>query len=165
VKLSGKKNKLVIPLIIITFAVWGMIIYNLIDYYLSSSNEEEKIVIDNNKLPETKSRKASGLSEEITYKELARDPFTFSRKMEKTIEPVQPVVQHIEPPKPQFMYKINGAIINDKSKLIIFEDQTNHQTLFLREGETYNGIKIKSITITKAIVVEDGKTKEVIVSN
>jgi hypothetical protein len=41
------------------------------------------------------------------------------------------------------------------------EDHTNNKTLFLREGDSYNGIKIISVGVDKVKLSEDKEVKKI----
>ena len=100
--------------------------------------------------------------EEIKYVKLERDPFLFPKVKVLKKKSVQPVKQI--PKVPLLNYRISGIIVNEKSKLLIFEDNTNKTTVFLHEGETYKDIKIKKIDEEKVVLIEQGKRKEIIMS-
>ena len=67
----------------------------------------------------------------------------------------------IEPIKPKLAYEIKGIIINDRKKLVVFEDKINSKTVFLREGEVYQILKLIKITTDRVILIENGAKKEI----
>ncbi|MFO7445405.1 MAG: hypothetical protein R6W90_03520 [Ignavibacteriaceae bacterium] len=161
--LKNKKKKITIILLAATVCLWGVILYNVFYYYTSSGEEEPDVIIENENVLYTPVKKNLENEEAVFYEEIVRDPFVFRKKIapvpEEEITPE--VFTPPPPPEPKLNYQINGTIINASSKLVIFEDRTNNKTLFLREGETYNGIKITSIGIDKIKVVEDHEVKEI----
>lgn len=170
-KIKTKNNKAVVFLLIITFAVWGMILYNVIKYYKSRSGNSEdagEIVTSFNegmKASSVNKSSAESYETSMQYKSLDRDPF----RMEKArttednvpVKKSSPREEKLIPVKPRLNYKISGVIINKGNKLVVFEDITGGKTLFLREGETYKGVTIESVLMDKVTLSEDGLTKEI----
>lgn len=90
---------------------------------------------------------------------LNRDPFQF----EKIIEPSEKVKSSNVPVSTSLhkpaRYKINGVILNNRRKMIVLEDLDENRTIFLREGELYKTLLIKSILKSKIVVVDNHKEK------
>lgn len=161
-KLKQKNNKLVLTLVAGTTIIWSFVTYEIIDYFNSFDKSNTEIIAEEGPVnfkqlsKETKTR-----IDTIIYVDLERDPFVFKKKIRKTNNTF-PVKKNKKPLRTKkIKYAINGVIINNKKKLVIFEDLTNNKTFFLREGEEYNEIIIKEIGKTKIVVVDVGKTVEI----
>jgi hypothetical protein len=165
VNLKDKKNKLTVPLIIITFALWGLIIYKVINYLNSPGEDKSEMVIDKNETASLPLRNNLQQEEALANSTIERDPFVFRKKQPvKPINEIVPIqVKKVIPPKLLLNYVVNGIIINQKSKLVLFEDRTNNKTVFLREGEQYLSVRIKKIFTDKVVLIEDSIKKEIVV--
>ena len=103
------------------------------------------------------------LDDSFKFKDLLNDPFTFTKmkKANDTLKVYKKIVK--KPPVfvPALQFKIDGIIINNDRKMITLVDLSNNKTVFLREGESYNSIKIKNISKDKVEVVENGVTMDI----
>lgn len=173
-KKRAGKNKLLIPLTIVTLIIWGAIIYNIIEYYSSNDNEAIEVIEAPEILEQTNIASSSiNDLQSVEYLEIERDPFKFMKgnnaRSNKQIEPtVNP--NHKKPLIPPInntnststlKYSINGVLINNENKLVVFEDLTNDKVVFLRENENYLQITIKEIGESKVSLLENGNTKEI----
>jgi hypothetical protein len=168
------KNITIIPLLIVTFAVWGVIIYKVIAHFKSGDDASPEVITNVASIADPKVRNADNAGFiESEYVSLDRDPFVLKRitKVNGNTEQnrlinhdvVQnlPQKQKIELPQNKIEYTINGVIINNESKLVILEDLTNKKILFMRKGDEYKDIVIKTIDLNKIILTEKGITKEI----
>lgn len=125
-KLKTKNSKVVLLLLVITTITWGIVIYNIIDYLDSSDNADVEIIAEENPLLlNNVNNDKSSRADTILFIKLKRDPFTFAGKQRKVIRQKNtspPPQKKQKPPvnKQKIKYAINGVIINDKSKLVIF---------------------------------------------
>lgn len=159
--MQGKKI-LTVPLIVITIAVWGYIIFRVVAYF-TQAEDDSSIIINSDAGTELGSaQKETSSPEEFIYEELNRDPFKLTEY--KKEPPPQPKIGFIEKPflnEPEFYYKINGIVMNESGGLVILEDITDNSTHFLREGEQYKTIKIKRISNNKVTLSEKLVEKEI----
>ena len=176
-KIKQAKNRLLIPLSIITAVIWGIIIYNIVDYYNSLGTDKTDVIdspVASNQLYLEKPTDNKLLNTD--YIKLDRDPFVLGARKRNTVavrtnkESSKPKSQNNKKIKSTtapvpLNYLIKGVVINDTSKLVIFQDMTNKKTLFMRERETYLGIIIKEINATKILLNESGSEKEINVKN
>lgn len=157
-----KKSKAVIPLIIAAAAVWGIIVFRIIDYYSGAAEETQVIINDENLIPVVNDINESA-SRAYNPKPIKRDPFTKQKtNTRETIPaPEQRIVKIDNTPEPQPMieYRITGTIINSGSRMVILEDITNNRTEFLREGDEYKNIKVMKINYDTVELRERGKDK------
>ena len=161
------KSKKLIFLILITVIVWGGIFYYIIDFYRAyndDSSEKVSYSLENTIPKEVKP--ASEIYTDVLYQNLERDPFVFYGRIEslpvvdKTPKTKPPVI--IPPPPKISPYKIMGTIINGDSRLVILEGE-NSETHFLRAGESYKEISIKSISLDKVELFENKILKEILI--
>ncbi|MFZ1288485.1 MAG: hypothetical protein WAR79_00220 [Melioribacteraceae bacterium] len=156
------KNPTFIVMVIVVVIIWGLIISRVINYF---SNDEELVIEieDSELLSETLKKKSNFNTAEIEYVKFEKDPFVLNpfiqvlKKKEIKIEPVEP--------KESLNFIINGVIVNDKSKTVLILDQTNNQTVFLKEGMDYKSIKILSISPSDIEFKENGEIKTLTVNN
>ena len=158
-KYSGR-NKFAVPLLLIVFIVWGVIIYEIIiafntddsgliqpeDNYLSIDNMEsdKKEVIEIDTIP---------------YVKFKRDPFVFVKSTIKK-KKKKPVKQ-LTKVKTNLKFKIGGVLINANRRIVIMEDLTNSKTIFMREGESYKNLLIKKIEKGGIVLLNNGKTEKI----
>ena len=146
------------------FIIWGLVIYKVMDYFnFSDADETKNVLVDDpvNQVLSSNIRKNN--IDTLNYIELDRNPFIFAARQKITVtkQKNKPPKKQIPPVKKQKInYAINGVIINEKHKLVIFEDLTNNKTLFLKEGEVYNEITIKEIGKKNVSIVEAEIIKE-----
>ena len=159
------KKKINIPLIIVVIVIYGLVALKAIDYFKSNdedpkadSNSDEDLSLVSN-LKQSKHE----LDDSFRFKNLLNDPFTFT-KMKKTNDTVKVYKKIIKKPPvfvPSLQFTIEGIIINNDRKMITLVDLSNNNTVFLREGESYSSIKIKSIGKNKVEVVENGISRDI----
>ncbi|MDP4196306.1 MAG: hypothetical protein Q8940_14715 [Bacteroidota bacterium] len=171
-KLSNKKNIATIPLIIITFVLWSAIFYKVIVYFISNKTNESEAIdysIQHNESNHMMINRQ--YNDEAFYRKLSRDPFYMSSQS-KIVVAKKYVPIHIKSPlppnaarepasRPKMNYKMSGVIINNQSKLVMMEDSETGGTIFLREGDEYKGIEIKSIKVDKVIILRDKQISEI----
>jgi type II secretory pathway component PulC len=157
------KKKINIPLIIIVIVIYGLVTLKVIDYFISNDNDSNVNADNNDDITLVSTKKQSKLNSDnkFDFKELQNDPFTFT-KIKKVRDSVRVHKKIVKKPPvfaPTLQFKIDGIIINNDRKMITLVDLSNNKTVFLREGETYSSIKIKSISKDKVEVVENGVTR------
>lgn len=159
-----KNNRIIYLLITITVTIWGLIFYSLLGYLNSADEQISDIsTFENNKISEINTGERES---DTLYLTLARDPFKFSKPIQNYI-PVHttpltvPIQSNIKQPKQVTnSYNISGVIINNDTRLAIVNVDQN-KTLFLREGEEYSSIKVKSVTFDKVILIENNSEREI----
>ena len=157
-KLGFKKNLLVVFLSLAVIIVWGIIISRTITYF---TEDDQNIIInkDNSDFyKDTFEKPNNAKSKQIKYIKLNRDPFIIPRPKIKPVHILKSSKRVNK--KPGINYSINGVIINGKSKLLILDDKTNNKTIFLREGEEYEGIKILKINTDMINIIDHGLKRE-----
>ena len=172
-KIKQGKNKLLIPLIVVTIVIWGIIIYNIVGYYNSSGDNFPEIMVPTDDLDETDFQKQISYgTTDVEYIQLVRDPFVFGKKHDAMrqinttpVKTKKEKVISVASVTPAINYTISGTLINDASKLAILEDMTNRKTVFMREGESYLSIVIKEINRAKVVITENGVEKEISIKN
>jgi len=144
-KLIRKKSTSFFLLLISVLLIWSIIFWKIYSHYSGDQNDEINIEHTLSDTIYNTNESLKEPDEQIPYVKLDRDPFTFKRqkkiiKTKKNKELPIPPVQ-----KEQINYSIKGVIINNSSKMLILHDETNNETVFLREGEKYKYITIKKI--------------------
>ncbi len=148
-----KNKKLNLLLIMILLIVWGAVLMRFFnsEKIYSSPNSNYKI---NDHL---ENYSAANISVKDTFRNvnLSRDPFNyqFEKKVSNKSKSIKNVVDEN---KKQFEYKINGLIMSGSSKVAVILDLNESKTIFLREGETYKDLKVRSIHKNE-IYIRDGK--------
>jgi len=169
-----KKNIAFIPLMTVTFLVWGIIIYKVIDHFKSSNDRTSEIITNIASVVDPVNRNSVKNDViETEYVSLDRDPFVLKRIMkvndnvgqnkqlnQSTFPRLKPIIK-TEQPQIKFDYVINGVIINEESKLVILEDITNKKIIFMRVEDKYKDIVIKSIDVNKIVLNENGILKDI----
>jgi len=153
---------LFILLLIVVLIVWGIILFRLISYFYG--DEEPQVEIVKEVIPENIfSNKSKANDIELAYVKLDKDPFVLTRVKKVVKKRMNNPVK--DEPKEQLNFVVNGVLINDKSKTVLIVDQTNNETVFLKEGADYKSIKILSISPSEIKISEFNKTKILSVSN
>ena len=160
--MKQNKNKLLIPLAGVVLIIWGMIIINIIDI-LGKDEPNESDDFEFYTENEMSYSNASNSSIEIKPETLDRDPFCFPQTKPKNSSKKNST--KVKKEIPSISYNVNGVIINGNKKLVILEDVTNDKTVFLREGDTYENIKIKRIYSDRLLIIDKGKNKELYLSS
>ena len=151
-------NKLLIAGVVL---LWGYIIIQVILSY--SHNKSELIKIDEKELNSSKMHidlsKDTSTSSDIM---ITRDPFNFLTIKPAPVTP-SPVEKKIDMDKVPagIMYRIAGVIINELRQVVLVEDFTNKRSVFLRENEKYENLKILSVQYQEVILEESGVRKAI----
>jgi type II secretory pathway component PulC len=157
------KKKINIPLIIIVIVIYGLVTLKVIDYFKFNDSDSNVNADSNDDIALVSTKKQSKFSSnnKFEFKELQNDPFTFAtvKKVRDSVRVHKKIVKKLPVFVPSLQFKIDGIIINNDRKMITLVDLSNNKTVFLREGETYSSIKIKSISKNKVEVVENGVTR------
>ena len=140
--------------------IYGLVVLKVIDYFKSNSDDSNMnaAVEEDISLVSNSNQSKHELDDSFKFKDLLNDPFTFT-KMKKANDTVKVYKKIVKKPPvfvPALQFKIDGIIINNDRKMITLVDLSNNKTVFLREGESYNSIKIKNISKDKVEVVENG---------
>lgn len=155
----SKNNYKVYFLLLVVIIVWGSIIYRTIGYFTNDNSTaiSQTFTYD---LP-TKiapNTKASKKETKLDYLELKRDPFSLVvRKNNSTLKRKERTIKNNNTDLPKIKYQIKGIIISGKQRLVIFEDITENNILFLRKGQTYKGITIRNIETTAVTLLINKK--------
>lgn len=160
-KVFGKNRIGTIVLIIAVLIIWGIILFRVFNHFSDNNDVQINITTESNILPKQILVEKSVKTEEIKYIKLEQDPFTFT-----PIKPIRKAIPKKQKKEPiiqveRINYSIKGAIIANTSKVIIFNDETNSETIFLREGEEYKYIKIIEIKPQTVLLTEYKKSKVV----
>ena len=159
------KKRINISLVIIIIVIYGLVVLKVIDYFNSNSdNTNLNAAIDEDASMVSTSKQSKLNSNNLfELKTLSNDPFTFAqiRRVKDTVKIDRKIVKKEPVSVSLLQFKINGIIINNDSKMITLVDLSNNSTVFLREGEKYSTIKIKSISKDKVEVVENGTAREI----
>lgn len=174
-KIKQGKNKLLIPLTIITIVIWGIIIYNIVGYYNSFDDNSSEVIGSPDDLEVMDAQTQLYNKFQVgDYIELERDPFVFGKKKRNdasqqsnsvSIKTKKEKASQESKPNSSINYTITGTLINNVSRLAILEDLTNKKTIFMREGEGYLSIVIKEIFPAKVVIIENGSEKEISIKN
>ena len=165
-------KKFLIPLVIITIIIWGIIVKNIIAYYSNDSVEKTEVISlpENMEITDSVKKENSSFVNTI-YLSLPKDPFVFHDNPERITKQETKINRlsgkRFNPnngvsPK-SLNYSIKGIIINASNKMVLLEDRTENNTVFLRERDFYKNIRIKKINAGVVELEEDGSTKTVIV--
>lgn len=175
------RKKILINIILLSgiLTVWGFIILHIFQYFNSlneSSDESADEVIESNILTRLKSESLSTAS--LEWINLDRDPFELLKKEKLTVpvllQPVhdkqkkndstsQPKTPQSTSPASQNIFVLSGIIINNDSKLAILLDDNDKKTIFLHEGEEYNGIVLKEIQMNSITILENAQLRELFI--
>ncbi len=159
------KKKINIPLIIVVIVIYGLVAVKAIDYFKSNGDDsnENSVTDEDVSMVSNSNMSKHELDDSFKFKDLLNDPFTFTKikKANDTAKVYKKIVK--KPPVfvPALQFKIDGIIINNDRKMITLVDLSNNKTVFLREGESYSSIKIKSISKDKVEVVENGISRDI----
>jgi len=149
-------NKLLIFGVVL---LWGYIIFEVITAIIKSSpdsiNGTDTLAFRNN----LSSEKYISSGEALIDVSLVRDPFNFT--------PAKPIVSSTPMPKPinmdrlpaGIMYRIAGVIINENRRVVLLEDKTDNRSVFLRENDKYENLKIIGIQHQVVVLEESGIKK------
>lgn len=161
-KLTKVKNPTFIVLVIVVVIIWGLILSRVISYF--SNDEETSIEIIDSELPSNNlTNKTNFNNAEIEYVKLENDPFVLNPVVQ-TVKKNVKKIEH-EQPKEILNFILSGVMINNKSKTVLILDQTNNQTVFLKEGMDYKSIKILTINPSEIKIKEFNEIKTIAVNN
>lgn len=161
-KLPKIKNPIFMLLLIIVIIVWGIIISRVISYFYGDEDSEVEIIEE--VIPDNIFSSRSKTSEvELGYVKLDKDPFVLVPVKKVVKKKIKKPVK-VEP-KEQLNFIVNGVLINNKSRTALIIDQTNNETVFLKEGSEYKSIRVISISSTEIKVKENGETRAISFSN
>lgn len=146
-------------LILIVINVWGVIIFNIINYFKSDNDTDITINAQKPIIKASYGKYHEVNLDTIAYIHLGKSPFVFRQTI------VKPVI--LTKPKlltsvPQMRFNISGVIINNVSRLVILQDLSNNQTVFLSEGDKYKDITIKKIDVERVLISVNRKDKEIV---
>lgn len=161
-KFTKAKDPIFLLLLVVVIILWGVIITKVINYF--TSNDEQEIEIIDEQINSSLFSKRSNAESEanIEYVKLNRDPFVLNpirNVIKKVVKKEEP-----EKPKEYLNFLVNGVLINNKSKTVLIQDQTNNQTVFLKEGDEYKSIKIVSISPSEIKIKENNEVRTVYIS-
>ncbi|MCB0749453.1 MAG: hypothetical protein KDC90_18490 [Ignavibacteriae bacterium] len=162
-KFTKAKNPVFFILLAVVVSIWSLIIFKVINHFSNTDEQPVEIIQDTSLQSLSKKTSSNNLNVTIAYEKLERDPFVLNPikvvKVETNLPP-KPVE-----PKETLNFVVNGVLINNNSKTLVIVDQTDNQTVFLKEGMDYKSIKILSITPSDIIFIENGETKTIAVNN
>lgn len=157
------KKKINIPLIIITIAVWGIILYSIAE--IVWFKQESTGDVGSGFITNYDENKIEGFSSEFHYKYLDKDPFKLKTKVktQKSIETkslIKPVQNEQIVEDEWSNFTLSGVVINSGNKNIILNDHSNNEIIFLKEGEQYKGLKVAKVSKQQVefIAVNSGKS-------
>ncbi|MBN2571420.1 MAG: hypothetical protein JXA68_04775 [Ignavibacteriales bacterium] len=165
--MKKNRNKINIILFFIILIVWGLIIYKLITFFIDKSNDDVIELSEENK-DDIVNNSTTLSNKRVNYLTLDRDPFSFN-SFEQIIDTftvhndIDVINKKEIKPTIKLQYSINGVIISQGRKTILFEDLTNMSSHYLHEGDKYENIKILQILDNKVVLLEDKEKKEIII--
>lgn len=161
-----KNKKYSIVLVISVIAIWGVIGYKVISYWIDGSGASEEI------FTELTADQASDFYEinsakNVKYLKLKRNPFKLVNKQIKInkqeVKEIVNFTSHNEK-KDSLQFSLKGIVFSEKNKLVTICDETTNEMLFLKTGDKYKSIKVVKILKNKVIVSEFGKKKTIEIS-
>jgi len=146
-------------LILIVISVWGVIIFNIINYF-KPDNDTDITITKQKPITKALIGKYHEVNiDTIAYIHLEKSPFVFQQTI---VKPVRLIKYKHLPLVPQMRFDISGVIINKVSRLVILQDLTHNQTVFLSEGDKYKDITIKKIDVERVLISVNRKDKEIV---
>lgn len=162
-KFTKAKDPVFLLLLFGTLVIWGLITFKVINYFTNDEEQPAEIIEDTSLQSLSKKTSSNNLNDTFAYEKLERDPFVLNPiKVEKVETKLLP--KPVEP-KQTFNFVVNGVLINNNSKTLVIVDQTNNQTVFLKEGMDYKSIKILSINPSDIKIKENNEIKTISVNN
>lgn len=152
------KGKLVpVLLVLVNLFVWGIISYQVINYFLSLGDEEmlpgeDELLTGDTPTFEfvTKSNKP------IKLKKLSRNPFTLKKNssaiQNESASPTSENLTTKDYPLASKHYKLTGTINDQDKELAVVENITKKSIHFLKVGESIEKFSIVKILANKAVV-------------
>lgn len=143
-----KNKSLTIALLSVVIFIWGWILYK---FYKDMNNSDNRPAIQ--KLT-TNLKNESVTVIDYTIHTYERDPFL--SVFEDTITNPEPEIKHESViKKPLTLPEFNGVIINHTQSIAILK--AGNKFFFLKEGESINGMKIKSIQKDSIIIIANAE--------
>lgn len=140
------KKKINIPLIVATIAIWAIIVYTIAEavWFNSDDLKIKSEAIEYN----FDENKANIEHSEFEFEYLEKDPFksTQRRKLVETEPIILSAKKVIIKEETPISFTVGGVVINGNSKNIVFNDQTNSHIIFLKEGDSYMGLRVLKVT-------------------
>lgn len=139
------KKKINLPLILITIVIWGIIIYSIAEVAIFKVDDENREDFSTEQIG---GEDKNEIKESFEYDYLQNDPFTLTHRKEV----IRTTPNHLADKKelvkeqPIINFTIGGVVINGDKKNIVFNDQTNSNVVFLKEGDSYQGLKVVKVT-------------------
>lgn len=139
------KKKINLPLILITIVIWGIIIYSIAEVAIFKVDDENREDFSTEQIG---GEDKNEIKESFEYDYLQNDPFTLTHRKEVIITAPNHLADKKELVKEQpiINFTIGGVVINGDKKNIVFNDQTNSNVVFLKEGDSYQGLKVVKVT-------------------
>ena len=139
------KKKINIPLIFVTIIIWGIIIYSVAEAVWF--NAEKEPITDNTENYNFGKPKESSYGSYFEFERIEHDPFGLIQKkiVLDTLKQI-PVKTEIKQEEPIIQFSVGGVLINGDRKKIVFNDETNSNVVFLKEGDSYQGLKVIKVT-------------------
>jgi hypothetical protein len=139
------KKKINIPLIFVTIIIWGIIVYSVAEAVWF--NAEKESIADNTENYNFDKPKESSLGSSFKFESIEHDPFGLTQQI-KTVDTIKqtPVKTEINQEESIIQFSVGGVLINGDRKKIVFNDETNSNVVFLKEGDSYQGLKVIKVT-------------------
>ena len=122
------KKKINIPLIFVTIIIWGIIVYSVAEAVWF--NAEKEPIADNTENYSFDKPQESSLGSSFEFERIENDPFGLTQQKK------EPIIR----------FSVGGVLINGDRKKIVFNDETNSNVVFLKEGDSYQGLKVIKVT-------------------
>ncbi len=142
------KKKINIPLMVLTFIIWGIIVYSIAEaVWFGKENRGQEMTELVHGFEENHTATSP---QEFEFEYLDNDPFSLSvkEKLKRNIESI-PVSEPVQPKQvieeETIQFAVSGVVINSDSKNIMMKDITNNEIVFLKEGDEYRGIKVVKV--------------------
>ena len=154
-----KNKKINVILIIAVITIWGVIGVKVISYLINKNESGiEKIedVFDNDKTILKNETSNSNLK----YVRISRDPFLLG-KIQRNLSVDNSSIDNVKQNQPEALkFHIKGILFSKKKKIVTIFNELKNETVFLKEGNKYESIKIIRIEKYKIKYSENGSKKE-----
>ena len=131
-----KQNKgLTVVLAVLVLAIWGTIIYRIVDAV--SEGDSEEVII-----PQSGTSSSEKAGERFVYKDDVRDPFQF--RSESSRKPVAAKDTTVTPIWTEPPFKLVGIMQKERLATAVLQ-RDDGATFFVRKGDTLGGLKILNI--------------------
>ena len=158
IKTSNKSNLI---LLLSVTVIWG-VIGTKIFYYFNAGNDSEitgNAILEFEAAVNDEDINPGDVTKNVSYIDLERDPFQLKKraviKRKKEVPVERPEIEN------DIDFVISGVILKEDRKLVILQDRTNNNTMFLREGEKYKNLKINFISPTSVSLLQNNKEKKI----